>query len=109
VKTDMGSMNEARRQLSQWIEQARPGDRVASVADLSAAAGGLATASTVGVLQEAMDDGWIISTRGPKGGYWRTEKAAPNGSLTDALAALANQLQATLQSIQVVQEAIERC
>jgi hypothetical protein len=104
---DMGSMNEARRQLRQWIEQSRPGDHVASVAGLSAAAGGLSTAATVGVLREAIDDGWIISTRGPEGGYWRTEKVMA-GSLIDALAALANQLQATLRSIQVVQEAIAR-
>jgi DNA-binding IscR family transcriptional regulator len=104
----MGSMNEARRELRHRIEQAQPGERVTSVAALSEAAGGLATASTVGVLQEAIEDGWITSTRGPKGGYWRTEKAVEKGSLTDALDALANQLQATLQSIQVVQEAIQR-
>jgi hypothetical protein len=108
VVIDMGSMNEARRQLRQWIEQAQPGDHVASVAGLSAAAGGLSTAATVGVLREAIDDGWIISTRGPEGGYWRTEKAVTSGSLIDALAALANQLQVTLGSIQVVQEAIAR-
>lgn len=108
VGIGMGSMNQARRQLRQWIEQARPRDHVASVAGLSAAAGGLSTAATVAVLREAINDGWIISTRGPEGGYWRTEKAMPNASLADALTALANQLQATLGSIQVVQEAIAR-
>ena len=104
----MGSMNEARRQLRQRIEQANPGDHVASVADLSAAAGGLSTASTVGVLREAIDDGWILSTRGPQGGYWRTDKTVASSALSDALTALASQLQATLTSIRVVQESIAR-
>ncbi len=102
----MGRMDEARRQLRQWIEQARPGEHVASVAGLSEAVGGLATGATVGVLREAVQDGWITSTRGPAGGYWRTAKPIPNGSLVEALAALADQLQATLLSIQVVQEVI---
>jgi DNA-binding IscR family transcriptional regulator len=104
----MGRMDEARRQLRERIEQARPGEHVASVASLSEAAGGLSTAATVGVLQEAIADGWITSTRGPAGGYWRTEKPLPSGSLVEALAALADHLQATLQSIQVVQAAISR-
>lgn len=102
----MGKMNEARRQLRQWIEQARPGDHVASVAGLSASAGDLSTAATVGVLREAIKDGWIISTRGPEGGYWRTDKPVAGKSLSDALAVLADELHAALRSIQIVQEAI---
>jgi DNA-binding IscR family transcriptional regulator len=99
-------MNEARRQLRRRIEVAHPRDHVASVASLSAAAGGLSTAATVRVLREAIEDGWIVSTRGPDGGYWRTEKPTKNGSLTEALAALADQLQATLQCVRAVQDAI---
>ena len=79
-----------------------------SVAELSEAAGGLATAATVGVLREAIEDGWITSTRGPDGGYWRTGKVTAEQSLSDALAALASQLTTTLSSIKAAQEAIAR-
>ena len=103
----MGKMDEARRQLRLWIEQAQPGSHVASVASLSEAVGGLSTAATVGVLREAIEQGWIISTRGPAGGYWRTDKAMVK-SLDEALAALADQLAGTLRSIQVAQDAIAR-
>ena len=67
----------------------------------------LSTAATVGVLREAIEQGWIISTRGPAGGYWRTDKAMVK-SLDEALAALADQLAGTLRSIQVAQDAIAR-
>lgn len=102
----MGRTDEARRTLREWIEQAQPGAHVASVASLSEAVGGLSTAATVGVLREAIKDGWITSTRGPAGGYWRSGQPLPNGSLVLALADLAAQLQATLQSIRVVQAAL---
>ncbi len=102
----MGTMDEARAQLRESITQARPGDHVASVADLSAAVGGLSTGATVTVLGEAMRDGWITSTRGPNGGYWRTDRPVLNGSLAAALAALTASLQATLQAITAVEKAI---
>lgn len=105
----MGKMDQARKQLHQLIEQARPGDRVASVASLSAAAGGLSTAATVGVLHESIAAGYLQSTRGPDGGYWRTAKPMPDGSLVEALSNLADQMQATLQSIRVVQKAMGSC
>ena len=70
----MGLMNDARRELQRLIAEAVPGDRVTSVRSLSAAVGDLTTSPTVAVLQEAIRDGWIYSTRGPKGGYWRTDK-----------------------------------
>lgn len=105
----MGKMDQAREQLHQLIEQARTGEHVASVASLSAAAGGLSTAATVGVLHEAIKDGYLESTRGPDGGYWRTAKPMPDGSLVEALSNLADQIQATLQSIRVVQKAMGTC
>jgi hypothetical protein len=89
MKGDMGKMDEARRQLRLWIEQAQPGSHVVSVASLSEAVGGLSTAATV-VVREAIEQGWMISTRGPAGGYWRTDKAMVK-SLDEALAALADQ------------------
>jgi hypothetical protein len=61
-------MDEARRQLRLWIEQAQPGSHIASVASLSEAVGGLSTAATVVVHREAIEQGWIISTRGAS---WR--------------------------------------
>lgn len=102
----MGQMDEARRQLKEWIAKAQPGDRVASVRALSVAAGGLSTAATVAVLREAIEDGWITSTRGPRGGYWRTEQSIATVLLGDALEQLSQQLTLTLRSIQAVQEVL---
>lgn len=97
----MGRMNDAREELRRRIEAAAPGDRIASVRTLSAASGGLSTASTVAVLQDAIDDGWIYSTRGPKGGYWRTDKKVTVG-LNDALDELIDSLRAATNAAQTV-------
>lgn len=75
----MGLMDDARRELKHMIAEAAPGDRVTSVRSLSASVGDLTTSPTVAVLHEAIRDGWIYSTRGPKGGYWRTDKQLGNG------------------------------
>ena len=99
----MGLMNDAREELRRRIEAAAPGDRVASVRTLSAAMGGLSTASTVAVLQDAIDDGWIYSTRGPKGGYWRTNKKARVG-LDEALDELIGSLRAATNAAQTVRD-----
>lgn len=97
----MGLMNDAREELRRRIEAAAPGDRVASVRTLSEAMGGLSTASTVAVLQDAIDDGWIYSTRGPKGGYWRTSKKAQVG-LEEAVNELIDSLRAATNAAQTV-------
>lgn len=102
----MGLMNDARKKLRTRIEAAQPGDRVASVRTFSAAMGGLSTASTVAVLQDAIDDGWIFSTRGPNGGYWRTEKPVRIG-LDEAVEELVTNLQAALGSAQTVRSILD--
>lgn len=100
-----GLMDQARTQLQEWIEAAEPEERVASVASLSAAAGDLSTAATVAVLKEAIDNGWIYSTRGPEGGYWRTtKKATPR--LGETLDELEAQLRHALGSIHTLRAAI---
>lgn len=100
-----GQTDVARKTLRKWIDQARPGDHVASVASLSAAAGGLSTSPTVGVLKEAITEGWIHSTRGQDGGYWRTDKQA-NVGLDEALDDLEQQFRATLRAIGTVRDAL---
>lgn len=100
-----GLMDQARKQLRLWIEGAAAEAHVASVASLSAAAGDLSTAATVAVLKEAIDDGWIFSTRGPDGGYWRTDKRTLPG-LNEALDDLERHLKATLGSVHAVRAAI---
>lgn len=96
-----GLMDQARAKLQGWIEATKPEERVASVASLSAAVGGLSTAATVTVLKEAIDDGWIFSTRGPEGGYWRTAKKATPG-LAETLDELELQLRSALGSVQTL-------
>lgn len=99
----MPSTETARHHLRQLIIEAKPGEWVTSVGALSEAADDLSTASTVGVLREAINDGWITSTRGPQGGYWRTEKPVLDRSFTEAVSDLAEQLDATLRSVRNVQ------
>ena len=100
-----GLMDQARSHLREWIESAKPGEHVASVASLSAAAGDLGTSATVKVLKEAIDDGWLYSTRGPDGGYWRTEKPAHLG-LASRIDELERQLQGALGSVQAIRAAL---
>lgn len=101
----LGLMDQARAQLREWIEGAKPGDHVASVASLSAAAEDLSTAATVAVLKEAIKDGWIVSTRGPDGGYWRTEKRM-RVDLEELLGQLERQAQDMLSSVAAIRVAM---
>lgn len=114
-------MSLAREHLREWINAAEPGQRVASVNSLSAAVGesiaaangrsefdsddALSTGPTVAVLKEAIDDGWIVSTRGPSGGYWRTDKPS-YGVLSEALDDLDGKLRAALDSISGIRSLI---
>ncbi len=100
-----GLMDQARSQLRSWIEGTKPGEHVASVASLSAAAGDLSTAATVAVLKEAIKDGWIFSTRGPDGGYWRTEKRV-HVDLEEFLTQLERQAQDMLGSVRAIRAII---
>ena len=67
----MNKTNRARQMLRSWITQTRPGGLVAHVSWLMEAAG-VSAGTALRVLREAIDAGWIRSTRGPDGGYWRT-------------------------------------
>lgn len=103
----MGLMDDAREELKRRIEATQPDERVASVRNLSQAAGNLSTASTVAVLQEAIDEGWIYSTRGPNGGYWRTEKKVDVG-LKEALVELISSLSAATAAALTVREILDK-
>ena len=66
----------------------------------------LSSGPTVAVLHEAMADGWIVSTRGRTGGYWRTDKPSYK-DLREALDDLEGRLHFVLSSISGVRSLIE--
>lgn len=117
----VNKMDHAREQLREWIELAQPNERVASVSSLSEAVGKaiatadgrnevenedfLSTGPTVAVLNEAIDAGWLYSTRGPSGGYWRTDRQSYR-TLDATLTDLEDKLRATLEAISATREAI---
>ncbi len=99
----------AERTVRGLVAAAAPGTRVGSIASISAATG-LSRGAATDVMKRFITQGLIVSTRGPRGGYWRTEIPLPEpqhelrdevrgiardlAQLTDRLIAVANKLAA---------------
>lgn len=99
----------AERTVRELVAAAAPGAHVGSIASISAATG-LSTGVATDVMKRFITQGLVTSTRGPRGGYWRTETPLPEpqhelrdevraiardlAQLTDRLTAVANKLAA---------------
>lgn len=79
--------------VRELVAQTPTGDRVGSTASICEATG-LSTGAAIEVMKRFITAGLVVSTRGPNGGYWRTdtEFPGPGDELRTELAAIAREL-----------------
>ncbi|SHQ50722.1 Rrf2 family transcriptional regulator [Mycobacteroides abscessus] len=67
----------AEQVVRELVAQTAAGDRVGSTATICEATG-LSTGAAIEVMKRFITAGQVVSTRGPNGGYWRTETELPS-------------------------------
>lgn len=75
----MGVMAEGELAIRRVVESTAAHDHVGSVASLAEIGGNLSTGAVIAIMQQFAAEGLVYSTRGPKGGYWRTTKPMRSG------------------------------
>lgn len=69
----MARMLDGEAVLRDLVAKTATGEWVGSVSSICAATD-LSTGAGIAVMHKLIDEGLVRSTRGPKGGYWRTDK-----------------------------------
>lgn len=72
----MGTMADGEAVIRAKLATLSDGDHVGSVNSLGAMTD-LSTGAVIAIMQSLADEGLVVSTRGPKGGYWRTAQPMP--------------------------------
>lgn len=99
----MTRMDDGEVLLRELVARTKERDRVGSVASICEATG-LSTGAAIAVVHRLVDEGLVRSTRGPNGGYWRTDApvAKNNVDLRSEAATVAAELRRLSLRVQAI-------
>lgn len=105
----MSKIEVAERVVRELVANTAEGDRVGSVASICEATN-LSIGAAIEVMQRFMALGLVVSTRGPHGGYWRTDipLTQPGNDLAGELSVIAEDLARLAARLTAVADRIGR-